>query len=77
MASLERDGFRRFYLRRYEDVSGISGHGIIAEGVRYSTGKCVLGWVTIFRSVAVYDSLEELIAIHGHGGKTVVEWVDE
>jgi hypothetical protein len=68
---------RRFLLIRIEDVSGVSGTGRVAEGVLFSTGKCVLSWVTEFRSVAVYDNIEELNAIHGHNGRTRVEWIDE
>ena len=65
---------RPFHLVRQEDVSGVSGTGIVAEGIQFSTGKCVLAWVTQYRSVAVYDSIEELEAIHGHDGRTSVEW---
>jgi hypothetical protein len=49
----------------------------VAEGVAFSTGKAVLGWVTQYRSVAVYDSIGELLAIHSHAGRTRVEWVDD
>lgn len=69
--------FRRFYLRRLEDLSGISGIGVIAEGCEFSNGKCVLSWITKYQSVAVYDSIKELEAIHGHDGKTVLDWRDE
>lgn len=68
---------RRFYLVHKEDVSGISGTGIVAEGCHFSTGKVTLSWVTQFRSVVVYDSMDDVHAIHGHGGKTVVEYLDE
>jgi len=65
-----------FWLVRDEDVSGVSGVGIIAEGVLFDTGKAVLAWRTAYRSVAVYDSIEDLIAIHGHEGKTHIAWLD-
>lgn len=68
---------KRFFLVRDEDVSGVSGTGTVAEGVAFSGGKCVLSWVTRYHSVAVYDSIEELEAIHGHDGRTRVSWVDE
>lgn len=69
--------FRRFLLVRDEDVSGTSGTGIVAEGVLFSTGKTVLAWTTKYTSVAVYDSLAEMEAIHGHQGRTSIEWVDD
>ena len=65
---------------RHEDVTGISGTGVIAEGTQYESGKCTLAWLTVYKSIGVYDSIEELKAIHGHGGKTdvvfepVVSW---
>ena len=65
---------RGFVLNRVEDETGISGIGIIAEGVQFSNGRCVLSWLTQLTSTAIYDSIEQLEAIHGHQGKTKVEW---
>lgn len=67
---------RRFVLRRIEDVSGVSGVGIVAEGCVFSDGIAVLRWAVALRSTAVYSSIEELEAIHGHNGATRVEWID-
>lgn len=67
---------RRFHLVRTEDESGISGTGHIADGVMFSDGACVLRWRTTLRSTGFYGSHEDLMAIHGHGGKTRCEWVD-
>ena len=64
-----------FMLRRIEDASEVSGVGNVAEGVVFSSGKAVLCWTTKHTSVAVYDSLEELMAIHGHDGKTLMYWI--
>lgn len=64
-----------FKLVREEDPTGISGTGLIAEGCQFSDGTCVLRWTTEHRSTAVYGSMEELEAIHGHGGSTRVVWV--
>ena len=68
---------RPFLLVRREDVSGVSGTGVVAQGVVFATGKAVLSWVTERTSVAVYDSIEVLDAIHGHAGRTYIEWLDE
>jgi len=65
---------RLFWLDRIEDATGISGTGRIAEGVQFHDGKCVLSWLSEHTSVVVYDSIESVEAIHGHGGKTVVRW---
>ena len=62
-----------FVLNRLEDATGVSGTGIVAEGVIFSNGKCAVSWLTDVSSVAVYDSIEDVQAIHGHDGKTVIE----
>lgn len=63
----------RFHLQRATDATGISGTGRVAEGVMFrGTGKCVLAWNTKVASIALYDSLADVIAIHGHGGQTLV-----
>ena len=67
---------RRFRLIRIEDVSGVSGTGVVAEGVAFSTGKVVLSWCSEYRSVTVYDTVGDLEAIHGHEGRTRIEWLD-
>ena len=65
---------RNFILNRVEDESGVSGTGIVAEGTQFSNGKCVVAWVTQFQSVTIYDSIEEVENIHGHNGKTIIEF---
>lgn len=61
---------KTFYLERIEDESGVSGTGKVAEGVVFTDGTCALRWLTQYRSTAVYWTVSELEAIHGHGGKT-------
>lgn len=61
-----------FTLERDEDESGISGTGTVAVGVRFPGGKCALRWLTEHSSVAVYDDVQTVRRIHGHGGKTRV-----
>ena len=68
---------RRFVLNRRQDTSGISGTGIVAEGVQLSSGKCILSWYTRVSSVNIYESIEDLIFIHGHGGNSVIDWIDK
>jgi len=68
---------RRFYLERLEDVSGVSGTGIVAYGVTLPSGAVVLEWHTKFVTRAFYNNIEEVIAIHGHDGKTLLRWIDD
>lgn len=64
-----------FALMRTEDESGVSGVGVVAEGVQFTNGKCALSWLTEHSSVAVYDDIATLEAIHGHNGKTQIVWM--
>lgn len=67
---------RRFFLNRRTDATGVSGTGIVAEGVQFSNGKCALTWLTQYTSYVFYDSIEHVEAIHGHGGSTIVDFYD-
>ncbi len=73
----EKEQVRRFNLQRSQDVSGVSGTGVVAEGVEFDDGTCVMRWKTTTSSTAVYHSAVELLHIHGHEGATRIEWVDE
>lgn len=66
-----------FELRRVEDATGISGTGTVAQGVIFDSGWCSLSWLTEHTSVAFYASIADVIAIHGHGGKTRVVQIVE
>lgn len=68
---------RPFVMRRYHDVSGRSGTGYPAVGIEFPDGVCVMGWLTDINSVSVYDCLDEVQNIHGHGGSTQVRYVTE
>jgi hypothetical protein len=70
-------GIRTFHIHRDEDESGVSGTGVVAEGAIYSNTKIVLSWLTVHKSMCIYDSLAEMMAIHGHGNKTRLVWDDE
>jgi hypothetical protein len=68
--------FRRFILVRDEDVSGVSGTGIVVQGCQFEDGKAVMRWVSETSSIAVYESIEDIIKIHVHNGATRLVWVD-
>jgi hypothetical protein len=69
---------RRFRLYRQIDTSGVSGTGVVAYGVWMPSGKVVLEFIArpIGGSVAVWDSIEAMMEIHGHGGNTIIGWID-
>lgn len=64
-----------FELHRIEDESGVSGTGIVAQGVEFDDGRVSFRWLTPKRSTVIFDSMEELEFIHGHQGKTKVVYL--
>jgi hypothetical protein len=68
---------RRFYLVRYADLSGVSGTGIVAHGVEFGDGAVALRWISPRPSTSIWESVDDMIAVHGHAGSTVVHWLDE
>ena len=67
---------RRFLVVRKEDETGISGTGTVAEGVVFWDGTCVIKWTTDTSSLGIYKSHVEMIHLHGHEGKTFIQWID-
>jgi len=72
-------GFAAFLMIRDEDETGISGTGVVAEGVRFSDGRVVIRWQThgAHHSTVVWDSIESVLAIHGHNGRTWLQWASD
>ncbi len=66
---------KRFQLRRLEDETGVSGIGVVAEGIQFSNGYCVICWLNT-GSTGNYNSMKIIELIHGHSGKTIIEWID-
>lgn len=67
---------RRFRLVRNQDESGVSGTGVVAHGVVFPDGTVAMRWATYHPSTALYGDLADVEAIHGHGGSTVLEFLD-
>jgi hypothetical protein len=79
--------FRRFRLNRVQDITGLSGTGIVAEGVEFSDGTSVVRWLSSGVSVTnrergvapttvIHPDIRSIEALHGHNGATQIEWVD-
>ena len=66
--SYSNSKMRRFYLYRQKDISGVSGKGIVAEGIVFTDGTCAMRWLSDMASTALYNSVEDLIKIHDHKG---------
>jgi hypothetical protein len=67
---------RRFAFLRDEDETGISGRGLVVEGVQYSDGHCDYRWMTEHQTSQSAANLDIIIAIHGHNGRTRVVFID-
>ena len=67
---------RRFQLERTTDVTGVSGTGIVAEGVQFLDGSVVLRWRPPIASTILHSSIANVEKVHCHGGATKVVWLD-
>jgi hypothetical protein len=69
---------RRFVLERDVDVSGLSGTGVVADGVVFPDGIVALHWRGDWpTSVVFYErGISAVLHLHGHGGATRIEWLD-
>jgi hypothetical protein len=71
-------GPRCFQLVRHVDVSGVSGTGVVAEGVEWSDGTVTLRWSGRYPTTTVWqDGIEAVIAVHGHDGASTIHWLGE
>lgn len=65
-----------YHLVRNEDVSGLSGIGVVAHVFELPNSAALLVWdeknVSNVQSVVIYNNCEDLIKVHGHGGRTVL-----
>ena len=50
----------------HSDIHKNASDEVQFEGVEFSDGRCALRWLTPIRSVSVWDSLADALAIHGH-----------
>jgi len=66
---------RTFRLLRDRDVSGVSGTGIVAEGVQFTDGTVAIKWLTEKASTVIWANLDDAMSIHGHDGATQVVWL--
>jgi hypothetical protein len=69
---------KTYYLCRREDVSHTSGTGHVAQVAEFDDGAVVVRWLasknaTGVASTTIFNSLEDLLKVHGHEGRTVAE----
>jgi hypothetical protein len=73
---LAGDAVKRFELVRHEDITGVTGTGVVAEGVQWSNGQVTVCWRGEHSSIVIWPSMEDAMAIHGYDGATEAVWRD-
>ena len=59
-------GIRSFTVCRQHDETGVSGEGVIIEGVVLASGNCIIDWLfpPPRGGIAIFDSLEDFLKVH-------------
>lgn len=68
---------RCFVVDRRKDQSGVSGIGIVAEGVEFTDGTVAMRWITETTTTVLFDNMSDVRIIHGHRGDTVIRWLED
>ena len=61
---------KTFTMERDVDVTGYSGIGIVADGVVFPDGTCVIRWRGPIASTVGWADVADAIAVNGHDGAT-------
>lgn len=67
----------RFILVRNKDATGVSGTGVVAEGIVFTNGMTVILWLRKPYAMGIYQTLNDVISVHGHEGATEIHFIDE
>ena len=81
LPKLAPEGIRTFTVCRRNDETGISGEGIVIEGVTLATGQCIVHWLypTPRGGIAIFDSMTDFIKVHIEphpSNKTIITYQD-
>ena len=59
-------GIRSFTVCRQHDQTGVSGEGVIIEGIVLASGHCIIHWLfpPPRGGIAIFDSLEDFLKVH-------------
>ncbi len=74
-------GIRTFTIARQHDETGVSGVGVVIEGVVLATGQAIIHWLTPAPrgALAIFDSMADFIKIHikpHPGNASILTWDD-
>lgn len=70
---------RLFQLQRDTDVTGVSGTGIVADGIEFPDGVVALRWRGEWPTSVVFhdQGIDSVAHVHGHSGSTRIVFIDE
>ena len=59
-------GITSFTVYRQQDETGVSGEGVVIEGVVMATGQCVVHWLypPPRGGIAIFDSMSDFVKVH-------------
>ena len=74
-------GIQTFTVARQADETGVSGEGVVIEGVLLATGQCIAHWLypRPKGSIAIFDSMNDFITVHikpHPGNRTIITYDD-
>jgi hypothetical protein len=74
-------GIQTFTVARQSDETGVSGEGVVIEGVLLATGQCIAHWLypRPKGSIAIFDSMNDFITVHikpHPGNRTIITYDD-
>ena len=80
-AKLAPRGIQSFTVFRTDDETGVSGEGIVIEGVRLATGQCIIHWLypPPRGGIAIFESMDDFIKVHIQPhptNKTIITFAD-
>lgn len=61
---------RLFQLHRDQDATGVSGTGVVADGVEFGDGTVAIRWRGDTPSTVVWEDISAAYRVHGHVGQT-------
>ncbi len=80
-AKLCPQGIKTFTVCRINDESGVSGTGVVIEGIVLATGQCVVHWLypAPKGSIAIFESIGDFATVHikpHPGNETIITYED-
>ena len=80
-AKLAARGIKTFTVARRADETGVSGTGVVIEGVVLATGQCIVHWLypPPRGGIAIFDSMNDFIRVHigpHPANKTIITYQD-